>query len=364
MRILFIAPIAPPVDGQSKASTLLLNKLYEKCNDISVVSLNKKVFRNNSLNITRIYEIIKVLYKVNRLKHNNDLIYISIAESFFGNIRDLLIYTLCYKYRSKIVIHMLGGAGMKKIIGSNKIFYRLNKFFIKDFLAVLVEGTHNVPIFTQLISRKKIHIVPNFADDFLISTNEEIEGKLDNINIINILYLSNLLPGKGYEELIDGFSLLDPLIRENFKLTFVGSFESSYAEKLFMEKIQGFENVKYLGRFVDGIDKRDLYLNSHIFCLPTYYPYEGQPISILEAYATGCVVITTNHSGIPYIFKDGINGFFVEPKSKYAIKDLLTELLNKKGLFLEIALNNRNEVIEKYRTTIYLSNIENILNTR
>jgi glycosyltransferase involved in cell wall biosynthesis len=53
---------------------------------------------------------------------------------------------------------------------------------------------------------------------------------------------------------------------------------------------------------VDGPGKKNLFSEAHIFCLPTYYPYEGQPIAILEAFASGCVVITTNHSGISDFF--------------------------------------------------------------
>ena len=70
-----------------------------------------------------------------------------------------------------------------------------------------------------------------------------------------------------------------------------------------------------------GEKKRRLFAEAHVFCLPTYYSYyEGQPISILEAYASGCVVITTDHGGICDIFKDKINGFRVEKRSCLSIK--------------------------------------------
>ena len=62
---------------------------------------------------------------------------------------------------------------------------------------------------------------------------------------------------------------------------------------------------------VSGKKKRDLLENCDIFILPTNYPYEGQPISILEAYASSCAVITCNHSWIPDIFEDGTNGMYV-----------------------------------------------------
>ena len=62
---------------------------------------------------------------------------------------------------------------------------------------------------------------------------------------------------------------------------------------------------------VEGEEKRNLLKQSHIFCLPTFHKFEGQPISILEAYASGCIVLTTANGGINEIFKNGTNGFLV-----------------------------------------------------
>ena len=49
--------------------------------------------------------------------------------------------------------------------------------------------------------------------------------------------------------------------------------------------------------------------------LPTYYKMEGQPISILEAMATGNVILTTRHAGIPDVVTDGKHGRFFEKKN-------------------------------------------------
>ena len=93
--------------------------------------------------------------------------------------------------------------------------------------------------------------------------------------------------------------------------------------------------------------------------MPTYYPYEGQPISIIEAYAMGCVVISTNHSGIPYIFSDK-NGFIVEKNSISSLVDLFLTILDKQSIFENIAFYNRDLALEKFRTFIFQ---EKIINT-
>ena len=81
---------------------------------------------------------------------------------------------------------------------------------------------------------------------------------------------------------------------------------------------------------------------AHIFCLPSFHPYgEGQPLSILEAYAAGCLVITTDIGGIPDIFKDGANGFFVQRRSVEDLRRTIREILNSpRKELLKIALYN------------------------
>lgn len=361
MNILFIAPVPPPINGQSKASKVVLDALKEKQFNVEVVNLSKESLKSGEGSFTRLKEILQKILKVNKLKKNQDIIYLSLAESFTGNLRDLMFFFVNRKKLDKIYVHMLGGAGMKEILSKENIIKKINAYFISRIRGVFVEGNVNYELFRKVITEEKIHIIPNFAEDFLFFDDKEIEEKFQNLETINLLYLSNLINGKGYEELLNGFLLLDDKLKNNFKLTFVGGFESIEKEKEFLTSIKPYKQIHYLGKFIDGIDKRNLYKESHVFCLPTYYPFEGQPISILEGYATGCVVITTNHSGIPYIFTDQENGFAVEKKSPESIKSILEKLLYSKERLKLIAFHNRNTAENKYRTRIFQSKIIKIL---
>lgn len=356
MKILFIAPIPPPIDGQSKASKVLLDKLIQN-NAVTVVDLNKKSLKNGNVSFLRIKQIGSVLNKIFWNIKNNDIIYLSLAESFAGNMRDIFIYCLCLGKLDRLFIHMLGGAGMKNILTKKGWQTRLNAFFMKKLAGVIVEGPVNFETFRTILPAEKIHIVPNFAEDFLFVKDEEIEKKFQSTTPIEILYLSNLIPGKGFNELVDSFLSLTEEEQSQLKLNFVGGFESEESKNRFLIKIKEKQQIKYLGKFIDGMEKRDLYAKSHVFCLPTYYPFEGQPISILEAYATGCVVITTNHSGIPFVFKGGVNGFVVEKKSVESLTQALRKVLTDKNSLKIIAFNNRNTAEANYRTHIYQNRI-------
>lgn len=357
MKILFIAPIPPPIDGQSKASKVLLERLLQEKHHVNIVNLSKRHLKNGYASFSRVLDILKILVKIWQKRNDNEIIYLSLGESFLGNFRDLLIYIICFKDRQNMFVHMLGGAGMKKILSGNGFLKNLNHYFISRLGGVIVEGPLNFEVFSKVIDKNRIHIVPNFAEDFLFINYDELHAKFQNVSDIQILFLSNLIPGKGYNELVEAYISLEENSKKQVNIVFVGGFESNESEYEFLSKIKEYPRLKYIGKFIDGEKKRQLYLKSHVFCLPTYYPFEGQPISILEAYATGCVVITSDHSGIPFVFSNKKNGFLVQKKSIQSIKEAIEEVLINRDKLEQIAIVNKNEAFEKYRTSIYQDSI-------
>jgi glycosyltransferase involved in cell wall biosynthesis len=216
-------------------------------------------------------------------------------------------------------------------------------------------------MFNQFVEKEKIHIVPNFADDYLFTEEETINTKFAQTKPLTLLYLSNMIHGKGYQELVEAYISLHDSYKDQIHLSFVGGFREEKAEEDFTNLIKPYNQITYLGKFIDGENKKKLYEQTHIFCLPTYYPFEGQPISIIEAYATGCVVITTAHSGIPYIFTDKKNGYIVEKKSVNSIKETIEYIVDNQGDLHSIALFNKRESFVKYRALTYQNSINKIL---
>ncbi len=361
MQILFIAPIPPPTNGQSLAAGAIYSML-KKNHNVFLVNMAKPKREQNILDkFKRGVNVISFFIQIHKHKKNSNLIYLTLSESFGGNLKDIFIYILCYKDLQNVVVHMLGGAGMKKILEKQNLISKINNFFLKKLKGVIVEGDVQFQTFSKITGSEKVHIIPNFSEDYLFSSEIEVLSKFSNMKTVNILYLSNLIYGKGFEELSDAYIALPDSIKCNFNLTFVGGFQSLHLEELFLKKIKPYSGISYLGNFINGIEKKKLYLNSHIFCLPTYYPYEGQPISILEAYATGCFVITTGHSGIPQIFSDKINGIKVESKSSDSIKNAL-ELINKNNTVLkQVALNNLNISKKLYTKDAFLNSVNTVL---
>jgi len=359
MKILFIAPLPPPVTGQSLASYVFLKEL-QKSNTVYVINFNKSTFKQGVSSFGRIIEVIKILQAIWFQSKNVDAIYLTVSQSIAGNIKDLLTYLLCFNNIHKMVIHLHGGGIKKLIFDKYKLLRNINTFFLRRLGGAVVLGRSLIPIFESMVPEEKIYVVPNFAEDYLFLNEKEIKKIFKNLKPLRILFLSNLIPGKGHEELVDAYKALSESQKEKVNIGFAGGFESNAGRRIFLNKIDGVKGIKYHG-IVFGAQKRELFSKAHIFCLPTYYPYEGQPISILEAYASGCAVITTDQGGICDIFKNGVNGFEVQKKSAISIETTINQIMKRPERLIAIALTNSRIAYEKYTTAAYSSSLIKII---
>ena len=110
-----------------------INKNYT----IEVVNIRKDSFQEGITGLKRIFQIIYILFEIFKKKHESDNIYITISESFAGNLKDLLIYLICSNKLNKIIIHLHGGSIKKLLWDKHPFLYKLNKFFIKILKLVL-----------------------------------------------------------------------------------------------------------------------------------------------------------------------------------------------------------------------------------
>ena len=103
-------------------------------------------------------------------------------------------------------------------------------------------------------------------------------------------------------------------------------------------------NVEFIGRVEPArmpelYDAADIYLNS-----PNI---DNMPGSIIEAYASGIPVVTTNAGGIPYIVTDGETGLMVERNDYEGMARAGIRLLEDEGLATKIA-RSAHEECRKY----------------
>jgi glycosyltransferase involved in cell wall biosynthesis len=357
LKVLFIAPVPPPVTGQSVAAQALLDQLKLDGHTVFTINLSKNTFRQGVSSLGRIVEILGLTWRTWRAGRDFDAVYLTTAESLAGNLKDMLLLAVLGPLRAKTWLHLHGGAGMRHLLADRTSWIgRLNAFFLRRVAGVIVLGERLASIFDGYVAQERIQVVKNFAADTLLLDTDQIAQKWADTSVLRVLFLSNLLPGKGHEELLQACQSLSPAIASRFRFDFAGGFESETDEVRFKSAVGDLAGVAYHG-IVHGEAKRALLAQAHIFCLPTFYPYEGQPISILEAYASGCVVLATDHSGIFDIFTPGKNGWEVHPRNPASIGAALEALAAAPADAERLAHLNRKEVDLLYTRQAHLRSL-------
>jgi len=107
----------------------------------------------------------------------------------------------------------------------------------------------------------------------------------------------------------------------------------------------GLRDVSFLGRVTlqempQVYDQADIYLNSS--------EIDNMPLSILEAFACGLPVVTTDAGGIPYVVEHGRTGLIVGKGDYRAMADAALRLLEDPALAAALIRNARREC-SKYR---------------
>jgi len=176
-------------------------------------------------------------------------------------------------------------------------------------------------------------VIPNTIDAEVIPTGHEVtqkQAQRDASRPLRILYLSNMIASKGYGELLEAVGLLHAQ-GAAVDVRFIGRWlDGDNAERSFRAVVaaRGLQGVvQVVGPVRDRAAIKQHYLDADVFCLPTYYPTEAQPLAILEALSAGTPVVSTLHAGIPNMVTDGTEGRLVQPRDPTALAQAIAQLV-------------------------------------
>ena len=353
-KICFIAQFPPPMHGLSKAVETLYNSELN-----SAVNLDGE-FEFEKVDITNNKNFLKTLLKISKSKA--DVFYFTISQTKGGNLRDLVIFKLLELQHKKCLIHLHGGY-YRQLVDNDMAGWqrKANYKAIKKLSGAIVLSKSLEKIFKGMLADNKIFVVENCVDDQYLLTNQEIEVKLaalENKNVLHVLWLSNFIRSKGYPLVLEMAKAekkrVDAGEEKKFHFDFAGKFFEDSEKEFFDSYVKHNELKEYVTYhgIVGGEEKRKLLKECYIFALPTRYPNEGQPISILEAMGNGMLIITTNHAGIPDMVIDKVNGIVLENMSAELVLGKLCEIERKE--LLKIEEGNRKKVSNFYSQKMYI----------
>lgn len=172
-------------------------------------------------------------------------------------------------------------------------------------------------VFAQHLGARKFDIVYNGVDTNLF----QLPPVTDHLSVgpVNIVYVGRLIHAKGVQDLIAALKIITT--DRSITLHIVGSGPD---EELLVSQAQGLPNIFFHGQLPSN-EVSQLLQTSLIFINPSFA--EGLPTSVLEAVASGCIVIATDVGGTKEIFGSEYP-WLIPPKSPIALAKAIDQVIS------------------------------------
>ena len=398
MKLLVFAHTPPPHHGQSYMVQYMLNgfggdrrnkrnRLHEP-NSLGVECYHVNARMSKTLEDIGEIQSIKLLRLFLfclqaiwcRLRYGVDNFYYVPAPGKRAALyRDWLVMFVCRPFFKRIILHWHAAGLAKWLETSVQIRTRAVTFhaFKRPALSVVI-SKYNVADAEKLFSRRVCQVnygIPDpcrefeeavlprrrarFAARAKLLRGEpvspaDLESAGGDPQIVNVLYLAHYMREKGLFAAAQGVVLANQILSSRkcpvrMKLRAAGTFVI-HEEKLEFEHL--LRNPDFAGAvdclgFVSGPAKERALREADLFCFPTRYSAENQPVTLIEAMAFGLPIVTTRWRSIPEMFPPGYP-CLVADQSTGPIADALLALMTAetgeglRDIFL------RNFTLERY----------------
>ena len=395
-KILFIAPLPPPVHGSSMVSKYIKEstRIQESFDyDFVNLSTSRTMDEIGKGGLKKIFRFLGSLCSLlgKLLTHRYDLCYIAITCHGMGFLKDAPFALLCKLFGRKLLLHQ-HNKGMSR--DYNRWPYRWLMPLVYRNTTVMLLSWNLYPDISSVVKREQVIVCPNgvppldngqqSTDNGLlrdetsnltqttqktqnISINTDNDTNIDSnsqnahtqacachpdgtvdcclstVDTITdgaeprLLFLSNLIVSKGIYVLLEACQRL----KERgvaFHCDYVGGESKEVTGEQFRKAIaeRGLEDcVTYHGPQY-GADKDRAFRRADIFVFPTFYDNECFPLVLVEAMQYRLPIVTTPEGGILDIVTDGVNGLVCKQQDVDSLVEALTTLLADAALRREM----------------------------
>ena len=248
------------------------------------------------------------------------------------------------RWRPDVVISYYPGASMMLAIGH--VFHKTYKLIVSErsmtrHISFRVRLKYNLYRFADMIVPnshqegqfiashfsclgKKVHVINNYIDTnrFSPSCNKGFEQ-------IQAVFVGRFTEAKNIPRLLQALKCVYDTGRY-FQIDFYGNSN----QKDYRDACDTLVSQLEIGQFVHFYDAtsdiENKYRSHNLFILSSVF--EGFPNVLCEAMSSGLPVLCSNVSDIPYIMKDGINGFLFNPLS---VDDIASKIIEFYDLPIE-----------------------------
>jgi glycosyltransferase involved in cell wall biosynthesis len=331
VRILVVAPLPPPIGGDTITSKRLIESRYWESAGFEVACIDTSTGEGVRTSETRRswkdpLRAIRIMWQLAFRLPRADFVLLWANSSFIVSL-GIPVMRLVGIFGRPYIVKPFGSMLADRIDEAGPWRRRSIVSLLNKAEHVLPETRMHADELTGRsgIDPERIVLFPNMIPDDLIPA-ERPERKFSG----RCIYIGQVKAEKGIFDIIE--ALRD---RKEFSCDFYGQILDRDNERFFRE-IDSCPSCRYMGtlqseKIVETLGTYDVLL------LPTYHQGEGYPAVILEAFAAGVPVITTEWKAIPELVKDGESGILIQPSSPGQITAALDLLGRDERLYESLA---------------------------
>lgn len=316
MRILIIGNY---IEGNGGISGVI-NNHYKKLNEDGNDAV---IFNTKKNSIFRLLMIFILIFKVKQydIIHSHG----SSNMGFFPIVISIIAGKIINRKRTIITYH---GGGAAEFLNKHHRFIKI--ILSKADVVTVMSG-----FLLKTFSKYNINtsILPNLIDIKII------ENININFNVPKLVSIRALETIYNIDAVIKAFSIVEKKYPHS-QLRIVGKGNELENLTTLATNLE-LKNISFLGSMTNEQIPDELSSSNIMISVPSF---DNQPMSILEAFACGIPVISSNVGGIPYMIKDGINGLLVELNRPAQIAEKVDWIINHPEQTKEIIANAKYEL--------------------
>ncbi len=329
---MMLGKLPPPYMGPAIATQILLSSGLTEHYEVFHVDTNV----HDSFDTLGVWKLSKVWKNLGVYaqfaealrRERPNLVLIPISQATLGFLKDSIFILLSKLFGRKVLIQLRGGNIQNWLAGVSVPVRAYVAAVLRTAQGAVVLGNNLRHLFADYFPEDRIFVVPNGANYYRSHpiSRREARGRQ-----VKVLYLANLQPAKGIEDVIRGVKLLKERGVNSFVLDVVGAWQDVETKETCLQLVEEHALPVIFHGPAYNADKFKFMAQADVFVFTPREP-EGHPWVVVEALASGLPIISTDQGAITESVRDGVNGFIVEPHSPWQIADRVQRLIEHPAL--------------------------------
>ncbi len=354
MRVLIISQLPPPVHGSTVMTETLVAALNHNEHDVTVLQrrFSSTVAEVGTFSVKKLGSAILMPARLIALvlySRPSVAVFFATNRKFSFLVDVVLAQILRVLVRRRVFyIHTVGFAALAQ---KGRLWEMCVSTFLRSATQVVCLGDSLSRDVDDWVESDRIQVIPN-------AVRPPERGQPDaQIGAAHpdrsVVYLSNLIREKGVMDFVE----LVPRLSSRSDVTFeiAGASSSSELDAELRQALASADlggHVSLLGP-VHGDEKWSLLSRASVLVFPSTYPFEAQPLTILEAFACSTPVIAYPTGGIKDVVVHGRNGLIVEEATPAGIVRDLERLLDSPDELAALSSGARDSFVRCHSFDAY-----------